>query len=143
MRKILSVIMLCLAICLQSCAFIESIGSMFSRNCTRNVTDKYVFRASAEVSSPNLQMSQDKALAEARRGMLEQIDAYIADSFSYKNFLSDDKFEEKIDLMRNSVLEQAETSCSHVSQKSGNYKYSTTLQINKSIVDKIISEYKR
>jgi hypothetical protein len=116
---------------------------MFSRNCTRNVTDKYVFRASAEVSSPNLQMSQDKALAEARRGMLEQIDAYIADSFSYKNFLSDDKFEEKIDLMRNSVLEQSETSCSHVSQKSGNYKYSTTLQINKSIVDKIISEYKR
>ena len=90
----------------------------------------------------SLQMSQDKALADANRLMLSQVDEYIADQLSYKNFMRDDKFEQKIDSMRNKVLENAEISCSRVSQKSGNYIYSTTLQINKSSVDQIISEYK-
>ena len=87
-------------------------------------------------------MSQDKALADANRLMLSQVDEYIADQLSYKSFMRDDKYEQKIDSMRNKVLENAEISCSHVSQKSGNYIYSTTLQINKSTVDNIISEYK-
>lgn len=142
MRKILLAIMFCFAVTMQSCSFFESVVSIFSRNCTKNVTDKYVFRASAEATSPTLQMSQDKANADARRIMLEQIDEHIANSVSYKSFLRDDKFEEKIDLMRNKVLESSEISCSHVSQKSGVYKYSTTLQINRSTVDNIISEYK-
>jgi len=142
MRKVLLAIMLCFALAFQSCAFFESVVAIFSKNCTKNVSDKYVFRASVEVSSSSLQMSQDKAYSEARRIILEQIDAYIVDSFSYKDFLRDDKFEEKIDKMRDKVLESSEISCSRVSQKSGVYKYSTTLQINKSTVDNIISEYK-
>jgi len=142
MRKILLAIMLCCAATMQSCSFFESVVSIFSRNCTKNVTDKYVFRASAEASSPTLQMSQDKALADANRLMLSQIDEYIADKLSYKNFMRDDKYEQKIDSMRNMVMEKAEISCSHVSQKSGVYKYSTTMQINKSSVDQIISKYK-
>lgn len=139
MSKVLFAIILCFAVTLQSCAFIESI---FSSSCTRNVTDKYVFRASSEVSSSSPQLSQEKALADAQRNIMEQVDAYIVDSFSYKNFLRDDKFEEKIDLMRNKVLELAEVSCSRASHRAGVYKYSTTLQINKSVVDQIISEYK-
>ncbi|MBQ1654820.1 MAG: hypothetical protein II060_13645, partial [Bacteroidales bacterium] len=65
MRKVLLAIMLCFATTMQSCSFFESVVSIFSRNCTKNVTDKYVFRASAEASSPTLQMSQDKANADA------------------------------------------------------------------------------
>ena len=120
----------------------NSIYSIFTPKCTKNTSDKLVFRASAEATSTSLQMSQDKALSDANRSMLSQIDEYIADKLSYKNFMHDDKYEQKIDSMRNKVLERAETSCSHLSQKSGNYIYSTTLQINKSSVDQIISEYK-
>jgi len=101
-----------------------------------------VFRASSEVSSSSLQLSQNKAIAEARRGILLQFDEYMADRLSYKNFMHDDKYEEKIEAMRNEVLEKSEFSCSRASQKSGNYIYSTTLQINKSLVEQIISEYK-
>ena len=87
-------------------------------------------------------MSQDKANADARRILLEQIDVYIANSCTYKNFLKDDKFEKKIDLMRDRILDSSEFSCSHMSQKAGMYKYSLTLQINKSTVEQIILEYK-
>lgn len=142
MSKILLAIMLCFAVTMQSCSFFESVVSIFSRNCTKNVTDKYVFRASAEASSPTLQMSQDKANADARRIMLEQIDEYIVNSVSYKSFLRDDKFEEKIDLMRDKVLESSEISCSHTKKKSSGITYSITIQINRSLVDDIISQYK-
>lgn len=142
MRKLLIVMGLCCFVLFDACTFWNSVISVFTPKCTKNVTDKYVFRASAEATSLSLQMSQDKALADANRLMLSQVDEYIADQLSYKNFMRDDKFEQKIDSMRNKVLENAEISCSRVSQKSGNYIYSTTLQINKSSVDQIISEYK-
>ncbi len=142
MRKLLVVMALCCLVLFDACTFWNSITSIFTPKCTKNVTDKYVFRASGEATSLSLQMSQDKALADANRLMLSQVDEYIADQLSYKSFMRDDKYEQKIDSMRNKVLENAEVSCSHVSQKSGNYIYSTTLQINKSTVDNIISEYK-
>ena len=142
MRKLLIAMALCCFVLFDACTFWTSITSVFTPKCTKNTTDKYVFRASSEASSTSLQMSQDKALADANRLMLSQVDEYIADKLSYKDFMRDDKYEQKIDSMRNKVLESAEISCSRVSQKSGNYIYSTTLQINKSSVDQIISEYK-
>ena len=142
MRKLLIVMALCCVVLFDACSFWNSITSIFTPKCTKNVSDKYVFRASAEAMSSSLQMSQDKALADANRMMLTQVDEYIADKLSYKNFLRDDKYEQKIDSMRSKVLENAEISCSRVSQKSGNYIYSMTLQINKYSVDQIISEYK-
>ena len=142
MKKLLIAMALCCFVLFDACTFWNSITSVFTPKCTKNVTDKYVFRASAEATSSSLQMSQDKALADANRLMLSQVDEYIADKLSYKNFMRDDKYEQKIDSMRNKVLENAEISCSRVSQKSGNYVYSITLQINKSSVDQIISEYK-
>ena len=108
----------------------------------KNVSDKYVFRSSNVAMSTSLQMSRDKAVADAQRDLLAQVDAYIVESFSYRNYMRDDKFEEKIDKIRNKVLEHSEISCSRSSQKSGIYKYCTTVQINRSTVDDIISEYK-
>ena len=142
MRKLLIAMALCCFVLFEACTFWNSVTSIFIPKCMKNVTDKYVFRASAEATSLSLQMSQDKALADANRLMLSQVDEYIADKLSYKNFMRDDKYEQKIDLMRNKVMENVDISCSHVLQKSGNYIYSTTLQINKSSVDQIISEYK-
>ena len=142
MRKLLIVMVLCCFVLFDACTFWNSVISVFTPKCTKNVTDKYVFRASAEATSPSLQLSQDKALADANRMMLSQIDEYIVDKLSYKSFMRDDKYEQKIDSTRNKIMEAAEISCSHVSQKSGNYIYSTTLQINKSSVDQIISDFK-
>ena len=142
MRKILLAIMLCFAVTMQSCSFIESVLSVFSKNCTKNVTDKYVFRSSVEVSSPSLQLAQEKAESEARRLLLKQIDEYIVENISYKDFLSDGKYEEKIDSIRGMVLNVCENSCSHMKKKSSGVTYSVTIQINRSLVDDIISQYK-
>lgn len=116
--------------------------SLFESSCIRHVSDNYVFRASVEVQSSNLQLAQEKAANDARRNIMEQIDAYIAEKFSYRNFLSDDNYEKKIDLMRMQILDQCETSCSHMSQKSGKIQYSTTFEISRSHVDEIINSHK-
>ena len=142
MRKILLAIMLCFAVTMQSCSFLESVLSVFSKNFTKNVTDKYVFRSSVEVSSPNLQLAQEKAEAEAKRLLIKQIDEYIVENISYKDFLSDGKYEEKIDSIRGMVLNVCENSCSHMKKKSSGITYSVTIQINRSLVDDIISQYK-
>ena len=135
-------IILCSAVTMQSCSFFESVLSVFSGSCTKNVTDKYVFRSSVEVSSPSLQLAQEKAESEARRLLLKQIDEYIVENISYKDFLRDGKYEERIDSIRGMVLNVCENSCSHVKKKSSGITYSVTLQINRSLVDDIISQYK-
>ena len=142
MKKILLAIMLCFAVTMQSCSFLETVLSVFSKNCTKNVTDKYVFRSSVEVSSPSLQLAQEKAESEARRLLIKQIDEYIVENISYKDFLSDGKYEEKIDSIRGMVLNVCENSCSHMKKKSSGVTYSVTIQINRSLVDDIISQYK-
>lgn len=142
MKKILLAIMLCFAVTMQSCSFLETVLSVFSKNCTKNVTDKYVFRSSVEVSSPSLQLAQEKAEAEAKRLLIKQIDEYIVENISYKDFLSDGKYEEKIDSIRGMVLNVCENSCSHMKKKSSGVTYSVTIQINRSLVDDIISQYK-
>lgn len=142
MRKILLAIILCSAVTMQSCSFFESVLSVFSGSCTKNVTDKYVFRSSVEVSSPSLQLAQEKAESEVRRLLLKQIDEYIVENISYKDFLRDGKYEEKIDSIRGMVLNVCENSCSHTKKKSSGITYSVTLQINRSLVDDIISQYK-
>ena len=142
MRKVLFAIILCFAVIMQSCSFFESVLSVFSKSCTKNVTDKYIFRSSVEVSSPSLQLAQEKAESEAKRLLLKQIDEYIVENISYKDFLSDGKYEEKIDSIRGLVLNVCENSCSHMAKKSSGITYSVTLQINRSLVDDIISQYK-
>jgi len=94
------------------------------------------------VSSPSLQLAQQKAEADARRSLMTQIDGYIVENISYKDFLKDGKYEEKIDAIRNKVLAVCENSCSRMSKKSTGITYSVTVQINHSTVDDIISEYK-
>ena len=69
----------------------------------KNVSDKYVFRSSNVAMSTSLQMSRDKAVADAQRDLLAQVDAYIVESFSYRNYMRDDKFEEKIDKIKELV----------------------------------------
>lgn len=116
--------------------------SLFQSSCLKYVSDKQVFRASVEVTSTSVQLAQERAIANARRNIMEEVDVYIAEQFSYRSFLSDDNYEKKIDLMRTKVLEQCETACSRVSLKSGKIHYSTTLQISRSTVDEIISSCK-
>lgn len=139
MRTALLKIMLLSLIFFSSCSLLRPI---FSLNCKRYTTDKYVFRASVEVSSATLPLAQAKAISMANNDMLSQVDNYIAEKISYKDFLADDKYEEKLDLIRTKALEACEISCSHVSQKNGAIIYSTTLQLNRSTMDEIISNCK-
>lgn len=142
MNKFTIAILLCSVMALQSCTFWETVVSVFTKSCTKNTTDKYVFRASVEVMSPNLQLAQEKAIAEAKRELIRQVDEYIAENISYKDFLRDGKYEKKIDAVRDKVVAVCENSCSHQAKKSSQIVYSVTLQINRATVDDIISAYK-
>ncbi|MCF0207216.1 MAG: hypothetical protein HUK15_07300 [Bacteroidales bacterium] len=139
MRKILlfALILCVMPVC--SCSFLQQ---LFGGSCIKNATDNLVFRSSVEVTSIDLQHAREKALIEARRGMMQQIDGYIVDKYSYKDYLRNDNYEKNIELMRDSVLNACEVSCSYASNKKDFVKYSMTLQINKSDVNRILEEYK-
>lgn len=125
-----------------ACSLTLSACSLFYPSCKNNVSDKYVMRASVEVQASDLKLAEEKALSHAQRHILEQIDSKIEESISYKKFLADSEYEKKLSDLRQQILNECEVSCSRSITKAGKIVYSTTLQINVSVVEKHINTIK-
>ncbi len=137
MKKVLIkkiIILTSLLALLQSCTMIEKYI------CSNYKSDEYFFRSKASAISSDKNMAEEKALFIAKQNITKEIDDYILNKYSYKEFLKDPDFEKKLNTAEQHILENISVPCKKTILKRDRFKSFVAIEIEKKSIEKSLEK---
>ncbi|HNQ66957.1 MAG TPA: hypothetical protein PKN32_01150 [Bacteroidales bacterium] len=122
-----------------SVLILQSCSLLYYNPCKSYISDDITFRAYSEASSTNEQFAEEKALLIAKTDIAENVDNYIVSKYGHQTFLHDPEYENKISIVRKTVLNNINIVCSKTIVKKGMYKSYIAIEISKEDIDKEVT----
>jgi hypothetical protein len=122
-----------------SVLILQSCSLLYNNPCKSYSSDDVTFRSYSEASSINEQFAEEKALLIAKADIAENVDNYIVSKYGHQTFLHDPEYENKITIVRKTVLNNINIVCSKTIVKKGMYKSYIAIEISKEDIDKEVT----